>query len=105
MVPNFSDFMPQTQPNDKIGLTDNLMGEIGRILQAAVINKTFRENLLGNPLNSIQSGYFGEYFHLPEELLKDIACIKCNTIESFTNEVLRIVDGISIKELAKVPVF
>lgn len=88
-----------------IGMTEDLMGEIGKVLQAAVINHTFRENLLRNPAHSIEAGYFGEYFHIPGELLNRISCIKSNSLENFSEEILRIVDGISIPELAKVPVY
>ena len=105
MVPSYNEFMPRKQSSQGIDLTEDLMGEIGKILQAAVINRSFRDDLLKNPLHSIENGYFGETFHLPEELLKRISCIKSTSLENFSEEILRIVDGISITELVKVPVY
>lgn len=105
MVPSYNEFIPRKQTSQGIDLTEDLLGEIGKILQAAVINRSFRDDLLQNPLHSIESGYFGESFHLPDELLKRISCIRSNTLENFSEEILRIVDGISITELVKVPVY
>lgn len=105
MAPLFNDFIPQKRSKQVDDLNEELMGEIGKILQAAVINSNFRNNLLSNPLRSIEAGYFGEYFHLPEELLKRISCIKSNSLENFSEEIMRIVDGINISELVKVPAY
>jgi hypothetical protein len=105
MVPSYNDFINEKHTSQGIDLTEDLLGEIGKVLQAAVINRSFRDELLRNPLRSIESGYFGESFHIPEELLKRISCIKSNTLENFSEEILHIVDGISITELVKVPVY
>jgi len=77
------------------------MCEIGKILQAAVINTSFREELLRNPLKSIENGYFGEKFEIPEGLLKKISGLRTNTLDQFTTEVLNLFNTFAIPEYAK----
>jgi hypothetical protein len=79
-------------------IKSDLMGEVGRVLCAAVVNPAFREALLDNPLESIEYGYCGEVFHLPANLLAKIAEIKCKTLELFSSEVISLVDALSIQE-------
>lgn len=94
---------PSTNYMDiKVDNSDDLMCEIGKVLQAAVINKAFREKLLDNPLQSIESGYFGEAFHIPTELLNSISLIKCNSLEHFSQAILLMVNSIRISELAEI---
>ncbi len=45
MAPLFNDFIPQKRSSQVNDLNEELMGEIGKILQAAVINRNFRNNL------------------------------------------------------------
>ncbi len=93
----------ETNSQDKRSVySDDLMCEIGKVLQAAVINKVFREQLLVNPLRSIESGYFGEEFHIPTEILKSISLLKSSNLEHFSQSVLLIVDSIRIPEMAEV---
>jgi hypothetical protein len=78
----------------------DLMGEVSRVLCAAIVNPNFREALLDNPMKSIEYGYCGETFHLPANLLHKIAEIKCKTLEHFSSEVISLVDSLSIQETA-----
>jgi hypothetical protein len=91
-----------TMVDKKYDNSDDLMCEIGKVLQAAVINKTFRDNLLSDPLKSIESGYFGEAFHIPAELLNCISLIKSSSLEHFADAVLLMVNSISIPEMAEI---
>jgi hypothetical protein len=86
----------------KVDNSDDLMCEIGKVLQAAVINKSFREKLLDNPLQSIEAGYFGEAFHIPSELLNSISHIKSSSLEHFSQAVLLMVNSIRISEMAEI---
>jgi hypothetical protein len=95
--------IPTTHSTDKnFDNSDDLMCEIGKVLQAAVINKTFREQLLNNPLKSIESGYFGEVFHIPAEILNCISLLKSSNLENFSQSVLLIVNSIRVPEMAEV---
>jgi hypothetical protein len=81
--------------------TDQILCEIGKVLQAAVINSNFRENLLNNPVKSIKNGYFGELFHLPVELLEKISIIRCKTLDQFSKEILNMYNHTEIPELVE----
>ena len=85
-----------------IDIKADLMGEIGRVLSAAVINRNFREALLADPKQSIEAGYFGESFHLPKHLVSRISDIKSSTIEHFSSEIVKLVDALSIPDMAEV---
>jgi hypothetical protein len=98
-------FPVTNSPDKKIVNSDDLMCELGKVLQAAVINKDFRDQLLDNPLRSIESGYFGEVFHIPTEILKSISLLKSSNLEHFTQSVLLIVDSIRIPEMAEVSAY
>jgi len=105
MFQNSLNFPSITSVDNKYDTSDDLMCEIGKVLQAAVINKTYRENLLSNPLQSIESGYFGEAFHLPAELLNSISLIKSSSLEHFSEAVLLMVNSIRISEMAEISTF
>jgi len=102
MLQNSLNFPSINTTDRKQNPSDDLMSEIGKVLQAAVINKTFRENLLSNPLQSIESGYFGEAFHIPTELLQSISLIKSSNLQHFSEAVLLIVNSIRIPEMAEI---
>ncbi len=101
-MPNYYDSIPQTRINRSIEVQNDIMTEFSKVMHAAVINKDFRENLLASPLSSIEAGYFGEKFHLPENLLCRISFLKCSSLEQFSLEVVRIIDGIQVLELAEI---
>jgi hypothetical protein len=105
MLQNSINFPVKSSPDKRSINSDDLMCEIGKVLQAAVINKNFREQLLDNPLRSIESGYFGETFHIPSEILKSISLLKSSNLEHFTQSVLLIVDSIRIPEMAEVSAY
>jgi hypothetical protein len=102
MLQNSVNFPLINMADIKYDNSDDLMCEIGKVLQAAVINKTFRDELLSNPLRSIESGYFGEAFHIPSELLNCISLIKSSSLEHFAEAVLLMVNRINIPEMAEI---
>jgi hypothetical protein len=105
MVQNSIIFPVSSSPDRGSVNSDDLMCELGKVLQAAVINKDFREQLLDNPLRSIESGYFGEAFHIPSEILKSISLLKSSNLEHFSQSVLLIVESIRIPEMAEVSAY
>jgi hypothetical protein len=58
------------------------------VLQAAVVNKTFRHNLLENPLRTVEGGYCGEQFNLGAEDRRSLADVRASTLEDFTNQLM-----------------
>jgi hypothetical protein len=105
MLQNSLNFPSITTIDNTYDNSDDLMCEIGKVLQAAVINKSFREKLLSNPMQSIEAGYFGEAFHLPAELLNNISLIKSSSLEHFSQAVLLMVNSIKISEMAEISSF
>lgn len=89
-----------TRPLDQ-EFQDTVLCEVGKILQAAVINKRFNEELLIDPKRSIENGYFGEKFHLPDEVLQKISMIRCNTLDQFTSEIINLFNANKIPELVE----
>ncbi len=73
--------------------------EFGRLIHAAIINRTFRENLLANPVRSIENGYCGESFQFPREFKERITLIKAGSLEEFSNQMLQVVDAPSLAEI------
>jgi hypothetical protein len=62
--------------------------EFSRLIHAAIINRTFCQRLLDNPLRTIESGYCGESFHFSPELKERIQLIHATTLESFSAQLL-----------------
>lgn len=73
--------------------------EFGRLIHAAIINRTFRENLLSNPVRSIDNGYCGETFHFPVELKERISTIQANSLEEFSSQLLQVVESPTLTKL------
>jgi hypothetical protein len=63
--------------------------EFGRLVQAAVVNRSFRASLLNDPLGTIQSGYCGEDFFFPQDFLAGILSIKAKSLEEFAAQFLQ----------------
>jgi hypothetical protein len=102
MLQNSVNFPLINMADKKYDVADDLMCEIGKVLQAAVINKTFRDELLSNPLKTIESGYFGEAFHIPSELLDNFSLIRSSSLEHFAEAMLLMVNRINIPEMAEI---
>lgn len=99
---------PLTQINTKTSFgakttfdpQSGIKAELGRLIHAAIINKSFRQKLLTNPLSSIEDGYCGEKFYFPPELKERLQFIKAETVESFSLQLLQIISSPRIAEKA-----
>jgi len=74
--------------------------ELGRLIHAAIINQRFRQKLLNNPINSIEDGYCGEKFHFPPEFKDRLQFIKAETIESFSLQLMQMLNTPRVSEKA-----
>jgi hypothetical protein len=101
MLTSNLDLTKITYNSQGIDIKADLMSELGKLLSAAVINRSFRDSLLNDPKKSIENGYFGESFHLPKDLTNRIACVKSTTLEHFSSEVIKLVDALTIPETAE----
>ena len=81
----------------------DINAEFGRLIHAAVINKSFRSNLLKNPAGCIDAGYCGESFHFPFEIKNKIKQINARSLEEFSNQIIKLINMPSVPEMA--PVF
>jgi len=77
----------------------SVKAEFGRLIHAAIINRSFRESLLSNPERSIDNGYCGETFHFPVELKERISSIRVSSLEEFSAQVLQVVDAPCLTKL------
>lgn len=81
----------------------DINAEFGRLIHAAVINKSFRAKLLQNPVSCIDAGYCGESFHFPFEIKNRIKQINARSLEEFSSQVIKLINKPSVPEMA--PVF
>jgi len=92
MIPltQINKFAPETKPviREK---QDDLKAEFGRLMHAAVINKRFRERLLDNPIDCLETGYCGERFDFPFEIINSIKQINARSLEEFANQVVSLI--------------
>ena len=72
--------------------------EFGRLMHAAIINRTFRQKLLADPSRSIEDGYCGEKFHFPPELKERIQLIRAESLECLSLQIMQIIDSPYISE-------
>ena len=80
----------------------DINAEFGRLIHAAVINKSFRSKLLQNPVSCIDAGYCGESFHFPFEIKNRIKQINARSLEEFSSQVIKLVNKPSVPEMAAV---
>jgi hypothetical protein len=64
--------------------------EYSRILSAAVINKSFRENLLKDPARAIAKGFNGESFQLTDDEKKRLVSLKGLSLPEFALHISRL---------------
>jgi hypothetical protein len=64
--------------------------EYSRILSAAVINSSFRELLLSDPVKAISNGYSGEQFELDREDKNRLATIHATSLAEFAAQLSQI---------------
>ena len=80
--------------------------ECGRLVNAALISRTFRTKLLADPVKSIEAGYCGEKFTFTREEKECIKCIHASTLADFSSQLLKVVGQAEISfpsEMAMVP--
>ena len=64
--------------------------QFSRILTAAVINGTFRQTLLKDPVGAISMGFGGEAFDLSADVVKCISSIKANSLSEFATQLVNL---------------
>ena len=62
--------------------------EISRIMTAAVVNATFRRDLLANPVHAIEMGFGEETFILEQEQADRLSKIHAHTLEEFATKII-----------------
>ncbi len=62
--------------------------EISRIMTAAVVNVTFRQDLLRNPVSAIENGFGEETFILEQEQSERLSKIQAGTLEEFATKII-----------------
>ena len=77
----------------------DLSAELCRVLHAAVINQTFRNNLLNNPLRSVEAGFCGEHFTLSAEDRRRLDGVQASTLEDFANQLIAGVQPVQIPQV------
>ena len=71
---------PGSKPNDR---------ELSRLITAAVINRGFRQMLLDNPKQALESGYKGETFMLDKDEQDLISSIQAGTLAEFASTLVK----------------
>lgn len=66
--------------------------ECGRLIHAAVINRRFLNNLLANPLKSIEEGFCGEKFAFTREEKQRIRLIRASSLADFSSQLMQAVE-------------
>jgi len=72
------------------GQEQKRQAEISRVISAAVVNRQFCQSLLANPHKTLQSGFAGEMFHLPEEESRRIGAIRAASLAEFAAQLAQI---------------
>ncbi len=62
--------------------------EINRLLSAAIVSRSFCNQLLKEPQYALSKGYQGETFQLTQEERNIVLSIKAHDLASFANQVL-----------------
>jgi hypothetical protein len=58
-----------------------------RVLSAAVVSSRFRQMLLSNPRQAINSGYAGETFQMDENEIAWMASIRADSLAEFARQM------------------
>jgi len=64
--------------------------EYSRIISAAVINSSFRSQLLRDPIKAIAGGYSGEKFTLGNSEKQHLSTIRANSLADFASQLANI---------------
>jgi hypothetical protein len=63
------------------------VGELSRLISAAVVNQEFRSLLLSNPARALSTGYNGERFQLASQEEQLILSIQASTLVEFAKQI------------------
>jgi len=69
----------------KNGLTE--YRELHRLISAAIVNQSFRCQLLENPLEAVRTGYLGQSFSLTSEEHELLASIRASDFPTFSQHI------------------
>ena len=86
-----------TPVNDPL---DDIKAEVGRLIHAAIINRQFCKKLLNNPSLSIEMGYQGESFNIPQQYKERIQNIRARDLEEFSSLAMQAIKASAIPEMA-----
>jgi len=86
----------QTMPNLETPPKSRL--EFGRLISAAVVNKSFRKQLIDDPIKAVESGYYGQAFFFTAEEKTILASIKAIDLQDFAATLLKIQNQKPISE-------
>ena len=64
------------------------MNELSRLLTAATVSKKFRQLLLTNPRQALESGYNGEVFDLDAQVLAKVLSIQALSLVEFAQQLI-----------------
>lgn len=67
--------------------------ECGRLINAAIISRRFKDSLLTNPVQSIEDGYCGEKFAFTLEEKRQIQSIRASSLADFSNQLLQVIES------------
>jgi hypothetical protein len=68
----------------------HIQQEFSRLLTAAVINGSFRQTLLDNPGEAINTGFGGEAFNLNADVVKRLSSIQASSLAEFASQLSQI---------------
>ncbi len=74
-------------------MIEKLNTELSRVVHAAIINRRFRENLLSDPIRSIESGFCGESFYFSRETKEQIRSIQARSLEEFAAGITKYLEN------------
>lgn len=79
---------------------ESVQMECGRLIHAALISKSFRKQLLENPVKSVEAGYCGEKFFFTREEKARIKLIHATTLEDFASQLTQVIEFEPVPNLA-----
>ncbi len=67
-----------------------LQQEFSRLLTAAVINSRFRQTLLSNPAQAVETGFGGEAFNFAGDVRERVATIRATSLSDFASQLAQL---------------
>jgi hypothetical protein len=91
MLTGFASPLTYSKPTRQIDASPS--SAINRLLAAAVVNKTFRDLLLGDPVQALTQGYGGESFSLTAKERNLVLSIQADNLRDFSLQILSSQEG------------